>query len=278
MRRLPLLLVLPALLLLSGCFQVFSTLTVRTDGSAQLVERLSFEGMAAMAMMEGFTMMDDSTKTAESGFESRAETLGDGVTLSSVERIIEPGQLTYVVTYDVPDVSALAYSFEEASNPDGIQALSFGADEGDNGMEEMGTDSTAYRFAFEPARNGQPATLSISVPGSRMSMLDDIKQNEMNLSEDSAREFDSAMVMMGRAQMEFTLAVDGELVSADAGWTDGNRVTLTEMTMADFMTFAKAQVESGDYAPLLQITSESGAIELPGLRAVAPGTVTVQFQ
>ncbi|GAB5533943.1 MAG: hypothetical protein Rubg2KO_01920 [Rubricoccaceae bacterium] len=279
MRRLALFALVPLLLVLSGCFQVFSTLTVRADGSAQLEERLTFEGMAAMAMLEGFTLMDDSTNTPESGFETRAATLGEGVTLSNVERLIEPGQLTYVVTYDVPDVSALTYSFDEASNPDGIQALAsnMGADEDMSG-EEMGIDSTAYTFAFEPARSGQAATLSIVVPESRISMLDEIDPGEMNLSEDSSREFDSAMVMMGRARMQFAVVVEGEQVDADGGWTDGNRVTLTELAMSDFMTFAKTQVEAGDFAPLLQITTEGGSIDLPGLRAVAPGTVQVRFQ
>lgn len=283
MRRRSLLALLPLLLLLSGCFQVFSTLTVRPDGSAQLVERMTFEGMAAVAMAQGLSFDSDSTDTDEDmhGFEARAATLGEGVTFQSVEKRVEPGQLTYVVTYDVADVATLQYAFSDTANPDGLEnLLSF--DESDE-MTEMPDEGSLYRFGFEAASGDQPATLSIVIPDSASTpMLDEMNPEEMTnqlaRSENFVKEYEGAMIMMGRARIQFNVAVDGELVSTDGGWADDNRVLLSEMTMSEFLPFAREQAEAGTLASLATLRDTGAPIDVPGLRALPPGTVTVRFQ
>ncbi|MEO0559926.1 MAG: hypothetical protein AAF170_17295 [Bacteroidota bacterium] len=283
MRRFALLALLPLVLALSGCFQVFSTLTVRPDGSAQLVERMTFEGMAAAGMMGMMRMQPDSTDEDDemAGFEARASTLGEGVTFQSAERLVEPGQLVYVVTYDVADVSTLQYSFSDAANPDGLEEL-LSFDESDE-MTETPDETALYHFGFEAASDGQPATLSITIPDSAaVPMLDEMDPDEMTeqmaQSENFAREYDSAMIMMGRARIQLSVAVDGELVSTDGGWADGNVVTLSEMTMSEFLPFAREQAEAGTLASVATLRETGAPIDVPGLRALPPGTVTVRFQ
>ena len=281
MRRFATLLLLPVLLVLSGCFQVFSTLTIQSDGSAQLVERVTLEGMAAASMMGVLGFRADSLDNELAGFEARAATLGDGVTFQSFEKVIEPGQLTYVVVYDVADVSALQYSFSDAANPEGLDDL-FSFDESEE-MAEVPAEEALYRFGFEAASGSQPATLSIVVPDSAGTpMLDEMNPEEMTdqmaASENVSQEFDSAMIMMGRARIQFSVVVDGELVDADGGWVDDNRVTLSEMTMSEFLPFVREQAEAGTLASLVSLRDETTPIDVPGLRAMPPGTVTVRFQ
>lgn len=277
MRRSVALLLLPALLVLSGCFQVFSTLTVRPDGSAQLVERITAEGAMAMGLMG----MNDLT-SGTSSFETRAVSLGEGVELVSVEEEVVPGAITYVVTYNVADVNALVYSFSDAVDPDAVGESIMGggmteepsmADGEDEGMD-MDEGEPPYRFAFTP---GQTATLEVIVPegGAGPGEFD---TSRMGGGETDEENYKQALVLLGTMAMHFEVAVDGELVSADRGWAEDNTVTLSSIQMGELMTYARDEITDGNVDDYIARQDPTVDLDLPGLRTVAPGTVTVRFR
>ena len=329
MRRLPLAAALPLALLLSGCFQVFSTLTVRPDGSAQLTERITMEGTMAMMMMAGGGIMsafemDDDTAAAEEltpeetlrrRFVGRAGSLGDGVTVASVVEELAPGQLTYVVTYDVPDVNAFAYTLSDAIDPEAM--LNGGSSEqtddeeweveeiedwemeevpADGGMDVIGDgeildepdaadrveieeadEDEPFRFAFTPATAGGPATLRVTVPDQPLAM-EDLDLGQLGASDDPDQELKTAYVMVGRMSMRFDVAVEGELVSADRGWTDGNRVTLSALQMGEVLNLMRSQEDPSDIGSLLAGQDPADGIDIPGLRFAGSGPIDIRFR
>ena len=304
MRRLAPFAALPLAVLLSGCFQIFSTLTVRPDGSAVVVERVTAEGAMAMGLMAV------GQAGGSNSFEARASSLGEGVTLASVEQTYAPGSVTYVVTYDVADVNQLAYDLSDAVSPDEMGESIMGGvltgddeetgaeweedwdddevvsdeievegDEEGEGEIEAGDEASApYRFAFEPASGAGPATLQITVPEGAAGP-GDLDASQMGGGGDSEEDtFNRLLVLFGTMTMRFDVAVNGTLVEADRGWADGARVTLSDVQMAPLLEYARDEIADGDVQAFLDARTQSEDVDIPGLRAVAPGTVTVRFR
>lgn len=276
MRRLALFALLPFALLLSGCFQVFSTLTVRSDGSAQLVERITAEGAMAMGLM---SMNDLASGT--SSFEARAASMGEGVELVSVEEEVAPGSITYVVTYNVPDVNALAYSLADAVDTDAVGESIMGGGmtedpsmaDGEEDME-MEDGEPPYRFAFTP---GQPATLEVMVPEGAAGP-GEFDTSQMGAGETDEENYKQALVLLGTMAMHFEVQVDGELVDVDRGWAEDNTVTLSSVQMGQLLTYARDEITDGNVDDYIARQDPTVDMDIPGLRYVAPGTVTVRFQ
>ena len=302
MRRLRLLAFLPLALLLSGCFQIFSTLTIRSDGSAQIVERITAEGAMAMGLM----MMDEIPGDGRSSFERRADRLGEGVTFVSVEEEVVPGQITYIVTYDVADVNELVYAYTDAVDTDAVGESIMGGGmtedpsmegampcdpdvedcEGtraeDPGMDDEGTieddGETPYRFAFTPASAGRPAALQVIVPEGGAGP-GDLDMSEMGRGAETEEDsYKQALVLIGTMSMHFEVRVDGALVGTDRGWTHGNTVTLSSVQMGELLTYAQDEIVGGNVDDFIARQDPTVDVDLPGLRYVAPGTVTVQFR
>jgi len=303
MRRLVLLAFLPLVLLLSGCFQVFSSLIVHPDGRAIIVERITVEGAMAMGMMA----MEEIPGDGRSSFERRADGLGEGVTFVSVEEELAPGRITYIVTYDVADVNELVYAYSDAVDPETVgQSIMGGAmgtedpsmegttpcdpdwDEDcigsrteNPGMDEeerMDDGEPPYRFAFTPASGGQPASLQVIVPEGAAGPGDlDMSQvgPGMETEEDSYKQ---ALVLLGTLSMHFEVVVDGELVDADRGWAEDNVVTLSSVQMGELLTYARDEIADGNVDAFIDRQDPAADLDIPGLRYVAPGTVTVRFR
>lgn len=87
---------------LAGCFQTDAVLTVRPDGSAQLVETTRAEGYAgALLLRTGVVAPEDAV--------SHAAVQGAGVRLDTMLQTAEPGALTRTLVYEIDDVAALRY-------------------------------------------------------------------------------------------------------------------------------------------------------------------------
>ena len=97
----------------------------------------------------------------------------------------------------------------------------------------------------------------------------------MEAEEDSYKQ---ALVLLGTMSMHFDVQVEGELVDASRGWSDGNTVTLSSVQMGDLLTYAQDEIVGGNVDDFIARQDPSVDVDLPGLRTVAPGTVTVRFR
>ncbi len=102
--------------------------------------------------------------------------------------------------------------------------------------------------------------------------------SQMGGGESEEDSYKQALVLLGTMSMHFEVAVDGELVDADRGWADGNTVTLSSVQMGELLTYAQDEIADGNVDAFIQRQDPTADLEIPGLRYVAPGTVTVRFQ
>ncbi len=232
---------------LSGCFQVTSVLTVRADGSAVLRDSVTLSGIALLALDESGT----DGLFSRSEMAARAETLGEGVRLSSFE-MRENG---YTATYAVDDVGQMAYAApspdEGTSAGEGVD-LSFGFDEGD------------------------PSTLRVFVPKPPIS-----KRTEAPVETDSAAEAQAIGMVrgfLGDARITVAIEVEGQIVDTNAEAVDGSRVTLYDVPFDVLLDAMEQNPALGAGATSDPAAMFSTLRDLEGLTVPAPGTIRVRFR
>ncbi|WP_412060732.1 hypothetical protein [Rubrivirga sp. IMCC45206] len=239
------LLALALALVLSGCFQLTSVLSVRADGSATLRDAVTLSGFGLLALQEADGAFD------EAAFEDRAERLGPGVRLASVERRDDG----FTVVYAVDDVRTLAYT-----TPD------MGEGDGSGGPFPM-------TFAFA---EGDPATLDIRLPKAPPGKPGDAAPVD---AAQQAQALTMMRSMMGEARISMAVEVEGAVEETNATYADGATVTLVDLPMGPFvdalaerpeLLAADGPPDAGALAELLE--------DVPEVRIQAPGTVRVRFR
>ncbi|WP_420455067.1 hypothetical protein [Rubrivirga sp.] len=241
--------VLLAAVVLSGCFQVASVITVRADGSAMIRDDVTLSGMALLAFEEAGA--DGPALFSRNDMVRRARALGEGVRLVSFETRDDG----YAAVYAVDDVRRIAYaapSAGEGSDAGETVALSFGFDEGD----------PSVLLAFVPKPPAQKRT----EPPAELDMGGQEQALEM------ARGF------LANARMTVAIEIEGDLVDTNAPAVDGSRVTVYDVpfdVLLDAMAENPALGAGGPPDPAA-VLSTLRTVE--GLTIPAPGTIRVRFR
>lgn len=243
-------------LVLSGCFQLASVLTVRPDGSGTLEDRVTLSETAL-----GFARMADSTD-AEGGLadrealEARAAALGPGVRLLRVDEA-EDG---YTAVYAFDDVSAIQYTLPRPP---------IGEDAGED------DDQRPFAFAFE---RGATSTLRVTVPDDDQPEADTTTAADETDPEQTRQMLAMMRMMLGEAHVSVALRVDGEIVETDAEYVDGGSVTLLDLQMGALIDVLDEHPElmGRDRPPLGEIRAMLG--DTDGLQIQPPGTLSVRFR
>lgn len=244
-----------AAVLLSGCFQMTSMLTVRADGSATLRDEISLTGMARLALAEAADGGD--TPFTREALAERARELGEGVELASFETT-EDG---YVAIYEVADVRTLRYSASTVL-----------------GSEASTQDELSLSFAFEDARGREPSTLRVIVPKPAPSKPTPPVEEPSLDADTQASAFEMARSFFEDARMHVAVTVEGEIVDTNASFVDGSTVTVFDVP------FARMFDAIAEHPELMQRQSppNSEILELinglDGVSIQKPGTVRIRFR
>jgi|GEM_PF-4314879 len=240
-RLVPLALVLVAVGL-AGCFQSLSTLTVRADGSATLVEVMAVSEAAA-----GF--LTDSTRITRADLEARAAALGEGVTLASLAETDDG----YTATYHVPDVRALRLTPPEPP------------------MASRSDSSTSVPFTFSFARGpaGGAHTLGVIVPEPPAAAPDTAAADPERQRQGLAM----ARLLFGDARLTVRVEVEGTVEQTDL--RDDTVLDLQMGALLDLMA-EHPELAAAQRPPLDEIARLSEDVE--GIHVRTPGTYTVRFR
>ena len=101
------------LVVLSGCLEMESVISLKKDGSGTLTETMKMGAQAAMMMqMRPVEGPDNPMARFDEGhLKENAKTMGEGVEFLGVEKTEEAdGSLTYVISYKFADISNLVYN------------------------------------------------------------------------------------------------------------------------------------------------------------------------
>ena len=254
-----------ATLALSGCFHISSLLTVRPDGSATLRDEVTLSGFALMALEEAAAEggEDASEMFARADFEARAERLGEGVRLVTLEAADDG----YVAVYEVPDVRALRYSTPDVPSGDGDDV-------------PLG-ENVDLAFAFD---RGDVSTLRIVVPKPTPDKPEPSRADDDGMVEvedemdpaDQARMIGAMRSFFDDARMTVAVEVEGEIVETTSAHADGSTVTVFDLPFSavfDLLEEDPSVMEAlDDTEAIARLQATEGVV------IESPGTVRVRFR
>ncbi len=255
-------------LLLSGCLDMETVITVKPDGSGTveqtfLMQKDILHMLASMSPEgeDGFSLMD------KEELEKDAEKMGEGVTFVSAEPYERDAFEGYKSVYSFSDISKLRIN----QNP--------GANVPDSGMEEEGEDEDEelLEFVTFSFAKGNPRSLTIVLPQPEESESDwDEGQADAEEMPDTG-EMEAMMQMYEKMKISMRVIIDGQIRETNATYRDGSTITLMEMDfgkiLGDEKTFKKlARTNPGTLEGLKEIVDE-----VPGIKVELNEKVEVTF-
>lgn len=273
--------------LLSACMNISSTLTVRSDGSGTLSQRV-VAGPQIVQTMHSIQQAFDSTSApnplfTEEEIRAEADSLS-GMTIRSVTMIADDRGEGYEAVYAFEDLNA----FRLAPSP------------GDMMGEEQSEDGTldlmsAMDFEFT---SGSPATLTVRIPrdsaiaevdepasDTLLGVMPDSLYQEMEEDEDSVSEEELQMMrsMMGEdARFRLAVVVEGEIVETDATFRSGSTVTLVDIDFGQLAQDPEAFRKMMTLSEEETMPNTEAAIDslnaFPGVTFEPQQTITIRFQ
>lgn len=248
-RKLAVLAIVTAIVV-SGCLQYETLISVNRDGSGSLTQTFLMN-REVLAMLEG--MSTESSKNGEEfslldveELEDQAEAMGPGVRFVSAEPVETDWGEGYVAVFDFDDISALRVN----QNPGEKMPETGGP------VEETNEENLTFEFA-----GGVPATLTVRFPAENEDETPGEPAGESMDTEgmeEMMRQFYAGMRIM------IAVEVDGRVVSTNATYQDGNRVTLLDLNF-------DAILKDPDASQRLMKNQAESVSDLQALADTVPG-------
>ncbi len=204
-----------ALFTLTSCFQVDSTITVKKDGSGAVTEITHFgEQMKKLIMRisagDPLAVISDRAKS-----RGRANRMGEGVELVSVEKINTDGEVGFKAVYKFSDINKLKYSVRDAMYEAASPVIPWSYDAGK-------ADDTGKAVTFK--YKDDKLTIIQKKPDAAMA------NNEVTKPEGVSPQISAhAKGMMGGMCVTTKVKIDSGIAKTDAAHADGNVITLTDI-------------------------------------------------
>ena len=219
-----------ALFFLSGCFQVSEVMHLNPDGSGTVEETvlLSKKFFAGMNDMIGGLTGEGSAKPEPldlfdpAKLKEQAGAMGEGVTYQSGKKLETADFTGYTAVYAFKDINTLILS---------QQGPALGTPTGEGQQARM------VSFHFTKSCQNSPATLTIEQPAGEKPLAESPAKEAppaaTSASTGTAADEEAAKLVKLFMGMKFVLAIDinGDIVSTNATYRDGNRLTLVEFDM-----------------------------------------------
>ena len=258
-----------AVLVLSGCLQSRTVITVNADGSGTVEETFLMQKdvvqmLAGMGEGGSFSLLD------RDELEQGASDYGSGVNLQSAEETSTEWGSGYRAVYAFADINQLRVN----QNPSD-DVPSQGADMGGE------TPSAVENIQFAMS-GSNPSTLEIIMPEPEEGEMEPADSSsmpeDMEAPELSEQDMQGLASLYTDMRISVDVVVNGRVVDSDATHLDGNTVTLIDMDFnrvleePDVMQRLAAQ-EPGSLSGI-----EALVDDIPGIKAELKPRVRVRFR
>lgn len=264
-----------ASVLMAGCMNVSTTLTVRPDGSGTVSERVTISPQFAR-MMQGMQQMGDSTTASEGIFtedEIRNDASSLGMDLQSVQMISGPEGEGYEAVYGFDDLNEVQFD----PSPEDVLPAEASQQTEDNPFDLL----SAVDVSYTP---GSPATLTIRMPRDETtddaSPTEDASSTSTEDDEPSPQERQMLREMMKDSGLRLLVSIDGEVVETNATHRSGSTITLMDMDLGqlaeDTSSFNRLMnTNQSSVSPGATIDSLNA---LQGVTLEPQETITIRFR
>lgn len=248
---------------LTGCLQFETVVSLQRDGSGTVTQTfimnnqilMMLAGMAAESGDEEFSLLD------EAELEAEAEAMGRGVEFVSAEPVQNEWGQGYVAVFSFEDINSLQVN----QNP------------GDNVPESSATadEPIEENLTFEFMRGGT-STLLVRFPN----LSDDEDADEAGEVEVESMEGMDEMLRQIYSDMRMTISVEveGSIVSSNATYQEGNRVTLLDLDFNSILANPEAteRLLSNQAESITDL--QELAANVPGVKIETNDPVRIRFR
>jgi len=276
MRRLAaVFMVLMTAVLLQGCIRVSTTVSVNSDGSGRVTERVLMN-LSYFRTMLGPEKGEKQTSAADipsrENLEKTAAAMGEGVRLHNVRKYTEGPFEGYEAIYSFRDVSRLTISGrpDERRESDSRQTAS--VRDGDRNSR------VGFRFSRDSL-----ATLVIVMPENR-SLLEPENKADSLSTPPTPDQQKLALAIMREAfkgtKMRLAVAVRGIIVSSDADCMDGAEAVLADVDLDRLLSEKSHEEALLNLTGYGSVSSSPGEFlnRVPGVRGETKQMVTVVYR
>jgi len=220
-------------ILLTGCIEMHTVVTVKKDGSG-LVEENIFIGKEIINMFKEFAVaFADSTQPQqefkmfeEEKIKAKASELGEGIEFVSMKNIITDEKEGYTAIYKFKDLNKVKVN-QDPSN------------EMPMGQSQEGSDTTSEYLFFKFIK-GKPNRIEFKMPEGKKEdkSVDTTKTDEPATNEippDSA-DVEKMIKFMKDMRVKIEIKIDGEITKTNATHVDGNTVTLFDIDFGQLIS------------------------------------------
>jgi len=219
--------------LLTGCIEMHTVVTVKKDGSG-LVEENIFIGKEIINMFKEFAAaFADSTQPQqefkmfeEEKIKAKASELGEGIEFVSMKNIVTDEKEGYTAIYKFKDLNKVKVN-QDPSN------------EMPMGESQEGSDTTS-EYVFFKFIKGTPNRIEFKLPEGKKEdkSVDTTKTDEPATNEippDSA-DVEKMIKFMKDMRVKIEIKIDGEITKTNATHVDGNTITLFDIDFAQLLS------------------------------------------
>jgi hypothetical protein len=262
MRTVALTFVVAASVVLGGCFQSATLITVNGDGSGTLEQTLLFSGVALMQMRQVAPLAGGSSKAFDPFSEEQARqvaaSLGPNVRYVSSKAITTGEGLGRTAVYAFPDINQLRLN-EQPPAPGGVTIRS----------KQLNTEQN-IRFVLAPQPDGH-VLLRILLPQPPAPA----KGGAPAPSRPSPEEIAAMKETFAGARLSIAVKPSGDIVKTSSPWVENGNVTLIDLQ------FDQLAADEAALARLPGVRSlEEAKIALRGVPGVKINTdreITIEF-
>jgi len=276
MRSFPYLLLASALMLLAGCFQADTVVRVNSDGSGTVEESvmLSKKLLAQMnEMMKGFAQENGAAPKTPDLFDTaklkeQARTMGEGVAFVSGEKMATADYEGYRAIYAFKDINKLLLS----QNNEALAGV---------GAPPGAKPARPVRFHFS---KGPTATLTIVQPrGPKLENTAPVGNTQadpaaMTNGKMSATETAQLKELFGGMRMSIAVEVNGTIITTNAAYRDGQRITLLDFDMEKLISSADKLEKLQQLDPASLDNSMQLLKDIPGVKIDTNENLSVKFR
>ena len=260
---------LVSVLVLSGCLQSRTVVSINSDGSGTveetfLMQKDMVQMLAGMGEGESFSLLD------RDELQQGATDYGNGVTFQSAEEMSTDWGSGYRAVYTFDDVNQLRVN----QNP---------SDDLPSQSADMGGETpSAVEYIQFAISGSNPATLEIIMPEpaeGEMEPADSPSMSEdMQAPELSEQDMQGLASLYTDMRISVDVVVNGRVVDSNATHLDGNTVTLIDMDFNRILEEPDVMQRLAVQEPGSLSQIEALVDDIPGIRAELKPRVRVRFR
>jgi hypothetical protein len=262
-------------IVLSGCLEISTTITVNPDGSGTITEKMiidrSLTDMALGSTTPGKLTVNEFGLFTKAELVSRAALFGQGITFLSAKPLNEEKLTGYTAVYAFKNLQDVQIGINPEQNFNAKSLEMFA---------QAATRKKPAPFTFTFA-GGNPAKIGVNIPLNNFAdSLPEIRNPALDAASESTfnQDFIKQLAKMFSLKINVTLVPNGAIVSTDAPYRKGGKISLFALDFGELMQDKTSLKAISKTPPRTLSEAKKTMKNMKGFQVPEAETISIQFK